>query len=136
MKKLILFALSVVMIGTANAQSNETTNTVKENPVIIGNQRGFTVSKANLALDPVLRMPEANNGYIITGYQISYLPKDGGREIQGPFVIKGNQMNAGVAADILNKVQPGDRIYFEEIVAVSADASKKPLKLSAAVTVE
>lgn len=136
MKKLILFAMSIAVLGTANAQPAETKNTVKENPVLIGNQRGLTVSKGDLVLSPVLQMPEENKNYRITSYEISYVPKGKGSEVQGPFVIKSDNIATGKAADILNKAQPGDRIFLENIVAVSDDKTKQPMKLNAAVKIE
>lgn len=137
MKKLILFAISTVVLNTSGAQSKtETQTSAKENPILIGNQRGFTVTKGDLSIDPVLHMPEANKDYHVISYEISYVPKGKGNDVQGPFVIKGDNMTTGRAADILNKAQTGDRIFFENIVAVSDDASKQPLKLSAAVKIE
>lgn len=132
-----MLSLCVFVLNTMQAQSNnDTKNTIKENPVLIGQQRGFKVAKSQLSLDPVLRMPDANKHYIITRYQISYLPKGKATDVQGPFTITGNELNTGAAGDILNKVQPGDRIFFEDIIAESPDVAKKPMKLSASVTVE
>jgi hypothetical protein len=111
------------------------TNTVRENPVLIGQERGFTVSKASLAIDPVLRMPDARKDYYITGYNISYVSKDTPSDLLGPFKIKGNDMTTGMAAEILNRAQPGDRIFFEDIVAVSSEAGKPPLKLVSSIKI-
>jgi hypothetical protein len=60
MKKLILLAMSVVTFGAVNAQSNDTKNPSKGNPVLIGNQRSIMVNKADLLISPVLQMPEEN----------------------------------------------------------------------------
>jgi hypothetical protein len=62
------------------------------------------------------------------------VPK-GKNDAMGPFVIKGDKITTGYAADILNKAQTGDRIYFENIVAVSDDG-KQPLKLNAAIKIQ
>lgn len=130
MKKQILFLLLVTASLAGYAQ-----NTVKENRVLIGNERSHLISQAQLSSDPVLRMPAAESDYHITSYEVSYLPKGKDKDLEGPFKIKGDNMNTGNAADILSRAQPGDRIFFEEIVAVSNSAGRKPLKLTAAVRI-
>lgn len=123
--------------SNVHAQLNsDIKNTLKENPVLIGHESGFTISKDQLKSDPVLRMPEVNKDYHIERYQLSYLPGGKGRDLVGPYTIKGDDMTRGNAADILTKVQPGDRLFFEEIVAVSSDADKAPLTLSASVRIK
>jgi hypothetical protein len=130
MKKLILMLLSVIICGTANAQLR------KENPILIGQERSFTVSKAKLNSDPVLRMPEANKDYHITSYTVSYVSKEKESDLLGPFLIQGNDMKKGNAALILRRAQPGDRIFFEDITAVSNDVNKQPLTLTAAIKIQ
>jgi hypothetical protein len=137
MKKLILFALSVAVIGTVNAQSNDGAKTAsKGNPIVIGMTNSIYVAKSQLILDPMLHMPASQKDYTITSYMVSYLPAGKGNDVMGPFGIKGDAMNTGRAAEILSKVQPGDRLYFEDIVAESSDKTKQPMKLIAAVMVQ
>jgi len=128
-------AFSAILLATSLGAYAQQNATVNENPILIGNQRSLSVSREQLVGDPVLRMPDGDNDYRITGYQVSYVPKGKGNELQGPFVIKGDNLSTGNAANILSKAQPGDRIFFEEIIAVSSKAGAQPLKLSAAVKI-
>jgi hypothetical protein len=137
MKKVILFFLSAAIVVTTEAQSKPDAKTASnENPVAIGMTNSVYVTKSQLKRDPVLHMPEANKDYHITSYQLSYVPNGKASDVQGPFVIKGSDMTTGQAAEILNKVQPGDRVFFEEIVAVSDDKTKQPMKLNAAIKIQ
>lgn len=137
MKKLILLILTAAVINTVNAQSNDGTKpAMKENPVIIGQQRSFTISKSKLLADPILRMPDAQQDYAVSSFQIALKPAGKGNDVLGPFEIKGNSMATGKGAEILNKLQPGDRLFIEEIVATSIDGRKPELKMNAAVKIE
>ncbi|MBS1771649.1 MAG: hypothetical protein JST82_02225 [Bacteroidetes bacterium] len=136
MKKQILMAAFIAISGIAQGQSNNAAATVKENPVIIGNQSGFKVSKSQLLKNPVLRLQEANKDYHITSYQISYVSKEKGSDAIGPFLVMGDNINTGKAAEILKMAQPGDRIFFEGITAVNSDGSKRLSELTAAVKIE
>jgi hypothetical protein len=122
----ILMLLLITQCGTVSAQSNTGT----KNTLLLGKQRSFTISKATLIDDPVLHLSEAYKNYSITSYQISHVVKGKETELVGPFLIKSNAMTIGHAADILRKVQPGDKIFLEEVVALSNDANKLPLKLA------
>ncbi len=136
MIKYIQLLLFVAICSAANAQSSDVKNMAKENPVLIGQQRSTTIHKGEIMIDPVLRLPEANKNYHITGFEISYLPKGKGHDLLGPFIIKGDNLTTGRAADILNKMEAGDRVFFENITAISNDPKEHPLKLSAAIKIE
>lgn len=136
MKKRLQLLLFMAVCSTAQAQSTDVKSIIKENPVLIGQQRSTTVHKGEIMIDPVLRLPETNKNYHITGFEISYLPKGKGNDILGPYIIKGDNLTIGHAADILNRLEPGDRIFFENITAVSNNPKEHPLKLAAAIKVE
>lgn len=126
MRMQILILLLIAVCGTVSAQSN----TGNKNTLLLGKQKSFTISKATLIGDPVLHLSEAYGNYRVTSYQISHVPKGEESKLLGPFLIKSNAMTTGYAADILRKAQPGDKIFLEEVVAVSNDANKLPLKLA------
>lgn len=137
MKKCIQLLSFIAICGSAYGQSAaDVKNSIKENPVLIGQQRSTVIHKGEIMIDPVLRLPETHKTYHITGYEISYLPKGKGSDLLGPFIVKGDNLTTGHAADILNKLEAGDRVFFENIMAVSNNPKEHPLKLSAAIKVE
>jgi hypothetical protein len=127
-----IFALALLLFtpGAIYAQAM-----LKENPVLIAKQKSLVISGAALINDPVLTMPDAYKTYRITSFEVSYLPKGSDKDLLGPFKIKGNDMKTGVAAGILSRLSPGDKLFFDEIIAETNDA-KQTWKLSAAVTVQ
>lgn len=132
MRKQILILLFIAIYGTINAQSKADT----KNILLIGQEKNYTISKATLTGDPVLHLSDAYKNYHITSYQISYVAKGQESELLGPFKIQGNNMANGPAADILRKARPGDRIFLEEVMAISNEADKIPLKLALAIRVQ
>lgn len=132
MRMQIFALLFVAICSTAKAQSNSDI----PNTLLLGKEKNFTISKATLTADPVLRLSETYKNYRIISYQISYVPMGAGNVLVGPFVINGNTLTTGNAADILQKTQPGDRIFLEEVVVVNDYADNMPLKLAAAIQIQ
>jgi hypothetical protein len=105
MKNQILTILLITTYQVVIAQSG----IQKQNPVLIGQESSNSVSKVQLTKDPVLRMPVDKRDYHIVSYQVSYLSKEKGNHLIGPFLIQGDKINTGKAAMILDKAQPGDK---------------------------
>lgn len=133
MKKLVLIITFITASAAVNAQ--EVASGESKSVVHVSNAKGITISKQKLVADATLHLSKDYKQYKITSYQLSYVPNGKGNEVFGPFVINGDKMT-GRAAEILNRVQPGDRIFFEDILVEPKDGGSESFKTQTAIKIE
>lgn len=70
--------------------------------------------------------------YIVQSYEFSMLPKRG--DLIGPFKVQGYKLNPSgntSVDDAVKRAKPGDKLFFDEIIAVGPD--KQPRKLNSVI---
>lgn len=99
---------------------------------VIANKRGGSVManevKVQEAIIARLDNFDFDARFLVTSFSVSYIPKRGDVEeavSNGPY-LTGAKAAPGVA-EIINKLKPGDKIYFENIKAVGPDKTPRSI---------
>jgi hypothetical protein len=117
MKKIAFFSLVMAVLSShAFAQQQ------KQPAIVLGSTPGSTVTRAQLLADP--RITDRNNQYNVTSGQVTFAPN--GRDIVGPFPIKGNTLSAATIYAIRKMATPANMV-IEDISATGSDGQPRKL---------
>jgi gliding motility-associated protein GldM len=66
--------------------------------------------------------------YNITEFNVEVIPKKGGGEILGPYIVKGPiWSNSPAAQKAIDNLKAGDRVYLNDVIAVGPDKKRRNL---------
>ncbi len=127
MKKLLITSLLAITSLVSIAESK------KKDAVIVSTAVNCIIEKDKLLADPNLHLTEAYKEYKIKSYVLSYVPKDGDK-VWGPYHEQGSTFATEELANMITKLNTGDRLYFEDVILESATG--KTIKVNAGVKIK
>lgn len=84
------------------------------------------IFKAQSGILAVLDNFDFDARFVVTGYEISFLPKRG--ELIGPFKVNGPRLTGSKQVeDAIQRSKPGDKVFIEDIRAVGPDKRSRAL---------